>query len=242
MKCKPLCLSVDVGWRTKGCRTTPECSGKRAARCPSHSARGGARARHAASEDCAAQESFVFPSVRLALSRATRSAPERFRILQFSVQRDHVHIIVEAIDKRALSSGVRGLAIRIARYVNDLLGRRGTFWADRWHGRALRSPREVRNALVYVLANFRKHVPRERRVGRQSRGCRRARVPAPRSACRGYVRAAARAMSGRSSARAAMRAGVGSAAGFSASSKRSAGVTPLPRQAKSANAAEPSTS
>lgn len=99
----------------------------------------------------------VFPSVRLALLRASRRDPARFRILQFSVQRDHVHLVVEATDKRALSSGLHGLSIRVARYVNDLLGRRGPLWADRWHGRALQTPREVRNALAYVLGNFRKH-------------------------------------------------------------------------------------
>jgi putative transposase len=81
------------------------------------------------------------------------------------VQRDHLHFIVEAADKRALSSGVRGVAIRVARYVNDLLSRRGSLWADRWHGRALRTPREVRNALVYVLANFRKHARTARASG-----------------------------------------------------------------------------
>jgi REP element-mobilizing transposase RayT len=114
---------------------------------------------------------FVFPTVRLALLRAARRSPERFRILQFSVQSDHIHLLVEAHDKRALSSGMRGVAIRIARYVNDLLGRRGPLWADRWHGRALRTPREVRNALVYVLANFRKHAvaPRAQRAHRGSR-------------------------------------------------------------------------
>src|SRR5262249_20574141 len=73
------------------------------------------------------------------------------------VQWDHVHLIVEASDKRALSSGIRSLAIRVALYVNQLLERRGRLWADRWHGRELTSPRQVRNALVYVLANFRKH-------------------------------------------------------------------------------------
>lgn len=108
----------------------------------------------------ALRSQFVFPTVRLAIMRAARRDPERFRIAQFSTQRDHVHLIVEATDASALSSGVRGLAIRIARYVNDLLGRRGSLWADRWYGRALRTPREVRNALVYVLANFRKHARR----------------------------------------------------------------------------------
>jgi putative transposase len=103
---------------------------------------------------------FVFPTVRLAIGRAARRDPETFRVLHFSVQRDHVHLVVEAKDARALSSGVRSIAIRIARYVNDLLLRRGSFWADRWHGRALRTPREVRNAIVYVLANFRKHARR----------------------------------------------------------------------------------
>jgi REP element-mobilizing transposase RayT len=100
---------------------------------------------------------FVFPTVRLAIMRAARREPKRFRVVHYSVQRDHLHLIVEAADTRALSRGVRGLAIRMARYVNDLLGRRGALWADRWYGRALRSPREVRTALVYVLANFRKH-------------------------------------------------------------------------------------
>jgi hypothetical protein len=76
--------------------------------------------------------------------------------VHFSVQWDHVHLIVEASDQRALSSGIRSLAIRIARYVNELV-MRGRLWADRWHGRALTSPRAVRNALAYVLANFRKH-------------------------------------------------------------------------------------
>jgi REP element-mobilizing transposase RayT len=100
---------------------------------------------------------FLFPTLRLALVRAARRDPERFRIVHFSIQRDHIHLIVEARDKSSLSSGMRGLMIRTARYVNDLLGRRGAFWADRWHGRALASPRAVRNGIVYVLANFRKH-------------------------------------------------------------------------------------
>jgi putative transposase len=107
----------------------------------------------------------VYPTVRLALVRATRRAPARFRIVQYSVQRDHVHLIVEAADTRSLSSGVRSVAIRIARYVNDLLARRGRLWADRWHGRALRSPREVHHAMLYVLANFRKHAGRAMRAG-----------------------------------------------------------------------------
>ena len=68
-----------------------------------------------------------------------------------------MHLVVEASDKETLSAGMRSLVIRVARAVNELIGRKGRLWADRWHGRELASPREVRNALVYVLANFRKH-------------------------------------------------------------------------------------
>ncbi len=80
-----------------------------------------------------------------------------FRIVHYSIQHNHLHLIVEADDRAALSRGLRGLAVRVARRVNKLLFRRGRFWADRWHGRPLTSPRQVRHALVYVLQNFRKH-------------------------------------------------------------------------------------
>jgi REP-associated tyrosine transposase len=98
----------------------------------------------------------VFPGIRRALVKASGSA---FRIIEFSVQNDHVHLIAEADDARALSSGARGLAIRLARAVNRALARRGRVFADRYHSRALSTPRAVRNALVYVLMNFRKHLP-----------------------------------------------------------------------------------
>lgn len=68
-----------------------------------------------------------------------------------------MHLIVESEDHRSLLSGVRGLMVRIARRLNRLLRRRGRFWADRWHGRDLEGPRQVRSALVYVLQNHKKH-------------------------------------------------------------------------------------
>ena len=84
---------------------------------------------------------------------------ERFgmRVVHYSVQDDHVHLIVEASDRRALSRGMRGLDVRLARGVNGVLGRRGRVLGDRYHARALRTPREVRSALAYVLLNWRKH-------------------------------------------------------------------------------------
>ena len=99
----------------------------------------------------------VFPRLRCALIAASYSG---FRIIHYSVQDDHIHLIIEADDGRRLSRGMRGLAIRIARAVNGALGRRGPVWDERYHARALTTPRAVRHAIVYVLMNFKKHATR----------------------------------------------------------------------------------
>lgn len=98
----------------------------------------------------------VFPVLRAALARASRAA---FRVIVFSVQGDHLHLAVEADSDRRLRAGLQGLAIRAAKAVNRALGRRGAVWAERYHARALTTPRAVRHALVYVLQNLKKHRP-----------------------------------------------------------------------------------
>ena len=109
----------------------------------------------------ATTRSLRHPFVSRTLLRAFRaSSSEWFRIVHYSVQENHVHLIVEAASTSSLGTGMRGLMVRVARRVNSLLFRRGRFWADRWHGRALTGPRQVRHALVYVLQNRRKHAPR----------------------------------------------------------------------------------
>jgi hypothetical protein len=82
--------------------------------------------------------------------------------VHFSVQSDHVHLIVEADDQQSLSRGMAGVSIRMARAVNRILQRRGALWACRYHARALATPREVRNVIVYVIFNLRKHAPKAR--------------------------------------------------------------------------------
>ena len=84
---------------------------------------------------------------------------ERFgmRLVHWSVLGNHMHLIVEACDRHALARGMQGLGVRLARALNRCWGRTGRVLADRYHGHVLRSPREVRNALAYVLENARKH-------------------------------------------------------------------------------------
>lgn len=84
------------------------------------------------------------------------------RVQHWSIQRDHVHLIVEAHGRTALSRGMQGLKIRLAKALNRVWNRTGGVFSDRYHAHALKTPREVRNALLYVLNNFRKHHPRRR--------------------------------------------------------------------------------
>jgi hypothetical protein len=97
----------------------------------------------------------LFAGVRAGLGAASHGS---FRVCEFSVQTDHLHLIVEADGAPAFRAGVRGLIVRLAKAINRALGRHGPVWADRYHVRLLRTPREVRNALVYVLNNWKKHL------------------------------------------------------------------------------------
>ena len=105
----------------------------------------------------------MFSLVRHSLAATNQSECPRlgdraFRIVEFSVQTNHIHLIVEAADKLTLRSGITSFATRTARALNKLLGRRGEpVWSQRAHTRALTSPRDVRNALVYVIMNAAKH-------------------------------------------------------------------------------------
>ena len=81
-----------------------------------------------------------------------------FRLVHFAVLSNHLHLIVEASDERALARGMQGLAIRMARSLNREQARKGPVFADRYHAHLLRSLAEVRNAVAYVLGNFAKHL------------------------------------------------------------------------------------
>jgi hypothetical protein len=66
--------------------------------------------------------------------------------------------VLESDTTTMLARGVQGLAIRVAKAVNRILKRKGRVFGDRYHSRLLKTPREVRNALVYVLQNVGKHL------------------------------------------------------------------------------------
>ncbi len=83
-----------------------------------------------------------------------------FRVDHFSIQGNHLHLIVEADDATALASGMKSISGRIAKGLNRLMQRKGRVFADRYHAHVLRTPAEVRNAIDYVLGNFASHAER----------------------------------------------------------------------------------
>ncbi|MBW2280629.1 MAG: transposase [Deltaproteobacteria bacterium] len=89
-----------------------------------------------------------------------------FRLVHYSLQGDHAHLLVEANGRAALGRGMKSLAARFARAVNRVFDRSGAVLADRYHLHVLRSPSEVRSALRYVLLNHCKHARRRRAAAR----------------------------------------------------------------------------
>jgi len=104
-------------------------------------------------------------SVRLVreLERSLRAIRdrERFRLVHYSIQGDHAHLVVEAGSASDLGRGMKAIAARLARAANRVFGRSGPVLADRCHVRVLRTPREARNAIAYVLLNARRHLAKQ---------------------------------------------------------------------------------
>ena len=97
--------------------------------------------------------------VKMAIELASKRAD--FAVVHYSVQRDHLHLIVEADGTGSLARGIQSLTCRLARNLNKLLGRRGPVFSDRYHLHVLTSPRETANCLHYVLNNTRRHAKKE---------------------------------------------------------------------------------
>ena len=98
-------------------------------------------------------------SVYLAVEEAIREGNDRFgfRVTHHSVIGNHLHLMTEADSEKALSNGMKGLTIRLAKAINRAVGRKGRVLDGRFHSRDLATPTEVRNALLYTLNNAKHH-------------------------------------------------------------------------------------
>jgi REP element-mobilizing transposase RayT len=101
-----------------------------------------------------------------AIRQATLTAVMRgsIRIVHCSIQRTHIHLLVEAANQRALSQGMQSFQVSAAKHLNTAVGkmnrgpkRRGTVFPDRYHAEIITSPTQAHHALRYILSNWRKH-------------------------------------------------------------------------------------
>ena len=107
----------------------------------------------------AARESELVPRGDTSVRRPTdgpRSSGLR------SARRARERARAEAEDKDALARGLQGFEVSVARRLNTALMRAGKLFAHRYHARHLKTPREVRNALRYVLLNRKHHAAEQR--------------------------------------------------------------------------------
>jgi hypothetical protein len=105
---------------------------------------------------------FVFGRRFARVLAAGQRPREVFRIVHFSVQGQHIHLLCEARDSQALSRGIQGFKIRVAKAINAALERSGRVFSDRYHARIITNPTQCRHALAYVLQNQRHHAYQER--------------------------------------------------------------------------------
>ena len=97
----------------------------------------------------------LFRQIRYAFIKVTER--EGFRLIHFSVQGNHIHLIVEADSTEALSRAMQSMNTRIAKRINARMERHGRVFDDRFFARSLRNPTQVANAIAYVLDNAHRH-------------------------------------------------------------------------------------
>ena len=79
------------------------------------------------------------------------------RIIHYSIQKNHLHFLVEAEDRESVARGMNALLSPLARALNKLWCRKGKVFPERYHDEVISTPTQARNALRYVLQNGKKH-------------------------------------------------------------------------------------
>ncbi len=105
----------------------------------------------------------IFAAIRAATLAVAKHHEDSFRVVHLSIQRSHLHLMIEASDREALWRGMQAFGISAAKHINAAVSqragtrRRGSVFTDRYHATTLSTPRQVRNCLTYVLNNWRHH-------------------------------------------------------------------------------------
>ncbi|MBK9387727.1 MAG: transposase [Planctomycetes bacterium] len=93
-------------------------------------------------------------TLKLVLAALSASSNRHgMRIIHYSIQRNHLHLLVEAEDRECVARGMNALLSPLARALNKHWVRRGKVFPDRYHDEVISTPTQARHALRYVLQN-----------------------------------------------------------------------------------------
>ncbi|MBL8898114.1 MAG: transposase [Planctomycetes bacterium] len=97
-------------------------------------------------------------ALKLVLAAISASSDRHgMRIIHYTVQSNHLHLLVEGDDRTCVARGMNALLSPLARALNKLWARRGKVFPERYHDEVISTPTQARNALRYVLQNGKKH-------------------------------------------------------------------------------------
>ena len=86
-----------------------------------------------------------------------RARMKQLRILHYTLEYNHVHLLVEATGNKILHSGMQAMGISFSKAINKIKCLKGSVYKNRYHFRSLKTRRELKNAILYIFNNARKH-------------------------------------------------------------------------------------
>jgi REP element-mobilizing transposase RayT len=92
------------------------------------------------------------------LKRAICNARKKgLRVVHFSLEYDHIHLLIESPNNSTLGRGMQSLGVTMARGINLFKKSEGGVYKHRYHFRKISSSRELKRVMHYIFNNGVKH-------------------------------------------------------------------------------------
>ena len=86
-----------------------------------------------------------------------RARLKGLKVVHYTLEYNHVHLLVESVDNKTLHKGMQAFGITIAKAINKIKRSKGAVYKNRYHLRLISSPRQLKNVLHYIFNNGVKH-------------------------------------------------------------------------------------
>lgn len=79
------------------------------------------------------------------------------KVIHYSLEYDHIHLIIEADNNRTLGKGMQAFGVTLAKAINRMRKVKGQVYKHRYHFRQITSSRQLKNVMTYIFNNGVKH-------------------------------------------------------------------------------------